>query len=207
MLDKVKHIKRKIKIPKLRLWFIWFFLFVLPCIFALVGFEYFYNKKAFFEKTDLIYKAFEDIKKYNEIIAPENFLEDQIDEIKKLDASLPLEILKQEIDKKLCGESLFCLFFDSNVEKLTNLKSNNIPANLKNLPINFLKKQIKNLKEKEFHEGEKETDFLEEKETNIQFATLLQLFATLERYLQLFSVHAGSPHSPIYICNSCNSPL
>ena len=179
MLDKVKHIKRKIKIPKLRLWFIWFFLFVLPCIFALVGFEYFYNKKAFFEKTDLIYKAFEDIKKYNEIIAPENFLEEQIDEIKKLDASLPLEILKQEIDKKLCGESLFCLFFDSNVEKLTNLKSNNIPANLKNLPINFLKKQIKNLKEKEFHEGEKETDFLEEKETNIQFATLLQqLFKT-----------------------------
>ena len=171
MLDKVKHIKRKIKIPKLRLWFIWFFLFVLPCIMSLVGFEYFYKKRAFFEKTDLIYKAFEDIKKYNEIIAPENFLEEQIDEIKKLDASLPLEILKQEIDRKLCCESLFCLFFDSNVEKLTNLKSNNIPANLKNLPINFLKKQIKILKEKELHE--------ENIETNIQFATLLQqLFKT-----------------------------
>ena len=97
MSDKIKHINRKIKIPQIRLWLIWFFLFVFPSILALVGLEQFHKKYAYFERTDLIHKAFENIKKYNEEIVPENFLENQIEEIQNLDSTLPFENLKNEI--------------------------------------------------------------------------------------------------------------
>ena len=179
MSDKVKHINRKIKIPKIRLWLIWFFLFVFPCIMALVGFEYFYRKNAYFEKTDLIYKAFEDIKKYNQIIPPENFLEEQLKEIQKLDTSLSFEKLKEEIDKKFCSESLFCLFFDENFLHINNVKANNIPCELNNLPINFLKTQIKKLIENEYKKGNENNLLFNKYETNMQFALILQkLFKT-----------------------------
>ena len=174
MSDKIKHIKRKIKIPQIRLWIIWFFLFVFPSILALVGFEYFSKKYAYFERTDLIHKAFEDIKKYNETIVPENFLEEQIKNIQKLDSSLPFEILKSEIDKQFCGESLFCLFFDEKVEKVINLKAKNIANDLKNLPINFLKKHIKSLIDNELAKKNKKSNLIEAYETNEQFAFLLQ---------------------------------
>ena len=123
MSNKIKQIKRKIKIPQIKLWLVWFFLFVFPCIMALIGYEQFCEKNSYFVRTDLIYKAFEDIRKYNETIAPERFLEDQIKEIQKLDSTLPFEKLKYEIDKMLCGESLFCLFFDEKVEKVSFLKA------------------------------------------------------------------------------------
>ena len=63
MSDKIKQIKRKTKIPQIRLWLIWLFLFVFPCIMALVGFEIYCKKNAYFVRTDLIHKAYEDIKK------------------------------------------------------------------------------------------------------------------------------------------------
>ena len=174
MSDKIKHIKRKIKIPQIRLWLVWFFLFVVPSIMALVGFEQFCKRSYYFVRTDLIYKAFEDIRKYNETIAPERFLEEQIKELQSLDSSLPYEKLKNEIDKKLCGESLFCLFFDEKVEKAINIKANNNASNLIKLPINFLKKHIKNLIENELPKEDKKTDLIENYETNEQLAFLLQ---------------------------------
>ena len=180
MSDKLKQIKRKIKIPQIRLWLIWVFLFLFPCIMALVGFEIFCKKNAYFVRTDLIHKAYEDIKKYNNIITPENYLEEQIKEIQKLDATLPLERLKNELHKILCGESLFCLFFDDKVEKVTVLKDKNETNELKNLPIYFLKKHIKNIIEKEFHQGNNKADLIETYETNEQFAFLLQqIFKTI----------------------------
>ena len=174
MSDKIKHINRKIKIPQIRLWLIWFFLFVFPSILALVGLEQFHKKYAYFERTDLIHKAFENIKKYNEEIVPENFLENQIEKIQNLDSTLPFENLKNEIDKIFCGESLFCLFFDEKVEKITNIKSEKLAKNLKNLPINFFKNNIKILLEKELQKDKKKKDSMETFETNEQFAFLLQ---------------------------------
>ena len=179
MSDKIKHIKRNIKIPKVRLWFIWFFLFVFPCIIALFGFEIFSKKYAYFFKTDLINKAFENINKYNETIIPENFLEKQLKAIQSLNTSLPFEILKNEIDKEMCGESLFCLFFDENVEKISILKSNNASNDIKNLPVYFFKKHIKNIIEKELELGSKKEDLINAYETDEQFSFLLQqLFKT-----------------------------
>lgn len=174
MSDKIKQIKRKIKIPQIRLWLVWLFLFVFPCIMALIGYEQFCEKYAYFARTDLIYKAFEDIREYKETIAPEIFFETQIKEIQKLNSTLPFEKLKYEIDEKLCGESLFCLFFDEKVEKVTAIKAKNEAKKLKNLPVNFIKKHIKSLIENELPKSNKNEDLIKTYETNEQFAFLLQ---------------------------------
>ena len=79
--NKQKQITERIEIPKLRLWLIWFMLFVFPSIAVIVGFKSFSNKYRYFGKTDLISDSFERIKEYDRKIVPETFLENQLKRI------------------------------------------------------------------------------------------------------------------------------
>ena len=141
--NKKLQINKKIEIPLIRLWLIWSLLFVFPSILSIYGFEKFSKEFIFFAKTDLISKGFDEIKNYNEATTIENFLEEQLSQIQKLNIDTTKEELKGKIDNILCGESLFCLFFDEEVNKITSIKSPNIKdKNIKNLPVFLYKKNI-----------------------------------------------------------------
>ena len=107
--NKVLKISKKIEVSKPLLWLIWVFLFVFPSALAISGFNYFKEEYLYFSKSDLITQAFNNIRAYNELIAPEEFLEDRIKETKKINPNQSLESLKAQIDDKLCGETLFCI--------------------------------------------------------------------------------------------------
>ena len=143
--NKPIKIRRKVEIPKIRLWLIWLLLFVFPSIIASIGFDIFSKEYAYFARTDLISEAYENIRKYNESIVPENFLESQLKEIQDLDTSKTINELKSNIDRILCGETLFCLFFDEKIDKILVTNIDNQKDRLKNIPIYFFKKHIKNL--------------------------------------------------------------
>ena len=139
--NKALKISKKIEISKPLLWLIWFFLFILPSALAIVGFNYFKDEYLYFSQSDLINLAFNNIRAYNEAIVPEAFLEERIKELKEINPSQSLDSLKKQIDNKLCGETLFCMFFDEKAEKTTIIKS----TEGKNISINFLKKYFSKL--------------------------------------------------------------
>ncbi len=124
--NNTTEINEKIEIPKLRLWLIWLFLFVLPSLATVMGFKYYSEEYSYFTNTDLTASAFETIRKYNSSIIPENFMEEQLKKLKHLNLNISHEELKKEIDKTLCGETLFCVFFDEEIENLTPIKSSNL---------------------------------------------------------------------------------
>ena len=134
-------ISKKIEVSKPLLWFIWFILFVLPSIFSIVGYNYFKKEFIYFYKTDYINQAFDNIRAYNELIAPENFMTEQLKAIKLISNFDSPETIKNQIDTYLCGETLFCMFFNNTLDKVTISKS----YKTKNLSVNFLKKHITSL--------------------------------------------------------------
>lgn len=136
------QIKQKVDIPKIRLWGIWLFMFVFPSIFTLICYEQLAKEYAYFARTDLIAESFEDIKNYNKIIAPKNFLNEQIKEAQNLEFSSNYNVLKADIDSILCGKTLFCIFFNENVDYLTIIKSEESDNKIKNMPVYFFKKHI-----------------------------------------------------------------
>lgn len=138
---KALIIRKKIEISKPLLWLTWAVLFVFPSILAIVGFYYFKEEYIYFSKTDLINQAFDKIKTYNEIIAPESFLQERIKEIKKLTPNQSLEKLKADIDEILCGNTLFCMFFDKSADKSSIIKSNKS----NNISVKFLKNYFNKL--------------------------------------------------------------
>ena len=140
--NKATKLVKKIDIPKLRLWFVWAMLFLLPSIISIISFNYFKEEYLYFYKTDLINSSVEKLKSYNQSIIPENFIENRLDLIKKINTDQSTESLKANIDKILCGESLLCMFFDkdnNNSLTIKNPKAANITS------INFLKTSIANL--------------------------------------------------------------
>ena len=139
--NNILKITKKIEVSKPILWFTWFILFVLPSIFAIVGYNYFKKEYIYFSKTDYINQAFHIIRAYNELIAPENFMSEQLKEIKSISRLDSPEAIKNQIDNYLCGKTLFCMFFNNTADKVTISKSNKI----KNLTVNFLKKHISSL--------------------------------------------------------------
>ena len=113
--NNTNQIKKQIEIPKLKLWLIWLFLFVLPSLATVIGFKYYSKEYSYFTDTDLTTSAFETIRRYNTSIIPENFMEEQISKIKLLDSNCSPEALKDQIDSILCGKTMLCVFFDENV--------------------------------------------------------------------------------------------
>ena len=136
--NQLKQIKEKVEIPKLRLWLVWLFLFVIPSALTVVVFDSIKEEYAYFAHTELIAKSYDIIKKYNETIVPESFMKLQIEDIKKINLANSEESLKKEIDNILCGESLFSVFFDKEVKGIKYVKSNNIQK----FPFPFLKNYI-----------------------------------------------------------------
>ena len=143
--NKITKINEQIEIPKMRLWLVWLLLFVFPSIATIIGFKYFSEQYKYFERTDLISKGFERIKEYNTKIVIENFLEEQVKSVKNLSTNQPLTELKNNIDINLCGETLFCFFFDKTVSQTVNIKGQQCDKIIKNIPNAFIKKNIKNL--------------------------------------------------------------
>ena len=175
--NKTTQINEKIEIPKMKLWSVWFFLFVLPTVIAIISFNYFKEEYLYFQETKILFESYEKVKNYNEIIIPETFLESQLTNIKKLKTDLSAKELKEQIDQIICGESLFCLFFDENSKNVENIKSN-VPLKVSlNVPITFLKNQISILKND--LNNASESQIIKYDETQIQMgATLQKLFKT-----------------------------
>ena len=96
--NEVKPIKRQIKISKYRLWIIWFLLIVLPIITGLILYNAFQKEYFYFSKTDEIYKGYESIENYKQMMAPENYMTKQLPNISSLDASQDQEKIKEQID-------------------------------------------------------------------------------------------------------------
>ena len=96
--NKATKINEKIEIPKMRLWLIWLLLFVFPSLATIIAFNSFSYRYRYFEKTDLISNAFERIKEYKTKTVPENFLEEQLSQVKKLNSNQSLQELKSNID-------------------------------------------------------------------------------------------------------------
>ena len=175
---KQKQIIEKIELPKLRLWLIWFMLFVFPSIVAIIGFKSFSNKYKYFEKTSLISNGFEQIKEFDRKIVPETFIENQLKTIRSFDANNSAQHLKGEIDKTLCGETLFCFFFDKTGEKTLNIKSPNFDKVIKNFPNAFIKKHINKILEA--NSSNKSISPKEKNEATTKFGNILQqLFKTV----------------------------
>ncbi len=143
---EIKTIKREINISRLRLWIIWFLLIVLPSASGLLIFKLFNKEYAYFSKTELISDGYKKIENYNYIISPENYMTSQLRNLQAINAALSPEIIKSKIDGQLCGETMFCTFFDENIEKLTTIKSNkSLNDNLRIPPAALIKNHIKNL--------------------------------------------------------------
>ena len=143
--NEVKPIKRQIKISKYRLWIIWFLLIVLPIITGLILYNAFQKEYFYFSKTDEIYKGYESIENYKQMMAPENYMTKQLPNISSLDASQDQEKIKEQIDNELCGETSFCMFFDRNV-KIKTIKGHNFSEkNFRIPPTPLIKKYIQNL--------------------------------------------------------------
>lgn len=140
--NKATKLVEKIDIPKLRLWFVWAMLFLLPSIISIISFNYFKEEYLYFYKTDLINSSVEKLKSYNQSIIPENFIENRLDSIKKINTNQSTESLKANIDTILCGESLLCMFFDKDNNNSLTIKS---PKAANITSINFLKTSIANL--------------------------------------------------------------
>lgn len=175
--NKQKQITERIEIPKLRLWLIWFMLFVFPSIAVIVGFKSFSNKYRYFGQTDLISDSFERIKEYDRKIVPETFLENQLKRIRNLDTNQSAKLIKEKIDKTLCGETLFCFFFDESGNKTNNIKSQKIDKLLKNFPNAFIKKHINKILEAK--SSNKSTKIKDLNDAIKKFGnTLQQLFKT-----------------------------
>ena len=139
--NKALRITKKVEISKPVLWLIWLFLFVLPSVLAITGFNYFRQEYIYFSKTDLINQAFNRIRAYNEQIVPESFLKERIKEIEKINPNQQSEVLKSNIDKILCSETLFCIIVDEKTKESAIIKS----KKAQNLSINFLKIYISKL--------------------------------------------------------------
>ena len=137
--NKAIILKDKVEIPKLQLWLIWLLLFVFPTLVTIIVFDYFGKEYKYFANTDLIYKGFEDIKKYNDLIVPEKFIEEQQTKIKALDTNLSPEDLKKQIDNIISGETLYCIFFDEEVKNAKIVKN----PNTKNIPSILLIRNFK----------------------------------------------------------------
>ena len=175
---KQKQITERIEIPKMRLWLIWFMLFVVPSVTAIIGFKRFSYKYKYFEKTELLSNGFERIKEYDRKIVPETFLENQLKTIRNIDANHSAQYLKEEIDKILCGETLFCFFFDESGEKTLNLKSQKLDNVIKNFPNAFIKKHINKILEAK--NSNKPTKTKELNDSITKFGNVLQqLFKTV----------------------------
>lgn len=143
---ETKTIKRQITIPRLRLWIIWFLLIVLPSVSGLIIFKLFNEEYAYFSKAALISDGYKIIENYNYIISPENYMTSQLPTLQKINSDLSPEIIKSKIDEQLCGETMFCTFFDENSEKLTTIKSNkSINDNFRIPPSALIKNHLKNL--------------------------------------------------------------
>ncbi len=142
--NNTNQINKKIEIPKLRLWLIWLFLFVIPVLASVVVFNYYTQEYYYFTNTNLISTSFETIRRYNASVIPENFIEERINIIKELDSTLSYKNLKKEIDKILCGNTLLTIFFDKKIDKLTIEKADNTDFSI-NVPINITKMNIKRL--------------------------------------------------------------
>ncbi len=142
--NNTNQINKKIEIPKLRLWLIWLFLFVIPVLASVVVFNYYTQEYYYFTNTNLISTSFETIRRYNASVIPENFMEQRINIIRQLDSTLSYKDLNKEIDKILCGNTLFTIFFDENIDKLTIEKVDNTDLPI-NIPINITKMNIKKL--------------------------------------------------------------
>ena len=140
--NNTNQIKKQIEIPKLKLWLIWLFLFVLPSLATVIGFKYYSKEYSYFTDTDLTTSAFETIRRYNTSIIPENFMEEQISKIKLLDSNCSPEALKDQIDSILCGKTMLCVFFDENVNKLS-IPTNNKNDLIHNIHPNFIKLYLK----------------------------------------------------------------
>lgn len=139
--NKNNQINKKVDIPKIRLWVIWLFLFVVPPLASVIAFNFFTQEYYYFTNTDLISTGFETIRRYNTSIIPENFMDEQINYLKRLDPNSSPEQLKDQIDSILCGKTLFCAFFDENVKELRTPTNNN--RDLKNtIHSNFIKRYL-----------------------------------------------------------------
>ena len=68
-------------------------------------------------------------------------MSEQLKEIKSISRLDSPEAIKNQIDNYLCGETLFCMFFNNTADKVVISKSNK----LKNLSVNFLRKHISSL--------------------------------------------------------------
>ncbi len=170
--NKATKINEKIEIPKMRLWLIWLLLFVFPSLATIIAFNSFSYRYRYFEKTDLISNAFERIKEYKTKTVPENFLEEQLSQVKKLNSNQSLQELKSNIDRILCGETLFCYFFDKTLTQTTIIKSQICNQMIKNLPNSLLKKNLKKTIDNSFSDA---IDQAKIKEDNAKLGNLLQL--------------------------------
>ena len=194
--NKTTRINEKIEIPQKELWLIWLLLFVFPSIATIIGFNSFCSRYRYFEKTDLISKAYERIKEYKNKTVPENYLEEQLSQIKKLNVNQPLPKLKNNIDNILCGETFFCYFFDKTVTKTTNIKSSICQNMIKNFPNSFLKKNLKKIIDNSIPNTINQTKLKELKEDKAKLGNLLQLLfksvtpirLTLNKVIRNYSV-------------------
>ena len=75
------------------------------------------------------------------MIVPEFFIQERIKEIKKLSQNQSLEDLKINIDQILCGETIFCMFFDKSADKVSIIKGNKSH----NISVKFLKNYFNKL--------------------------------------------------------------
>ncbi|MBP5468150.1 MAG: hypothetical protein J6Z11_02775, partial [Candidatus Riflebacteria bacterium] len=174
--NKVIIIREKIEIPKLRLWLIWLLLFVFPSLATIICFHYLSKEYKYFVNTDLIYEGFEKIKKYNDLIVPENYIENQQSIIHNLDTTTSSEMLKEQIDSILLGETYYCIFFDEDFNNAKVVKK----TDAKNLSLPLLKRYFKTLV-KDYYLKEqnplKESDY---KSSQAQLAIFIQsLFNTV----------------------------
>ena len=180
--NNINQINERIEIPKLKLWLIWFFLFVIPSLGTIIGFKYYSKEYSYFTNTDLIASAFETIRRYNSSIIPENFIEEQINILKHLNSNISHEELKKEIDKTLCGETLFCIFFDEKLEKLNAVKSPNLNV-IKNIPLYYIKlnlKKIINTNDSKDNDGNITEKILKFNEAESQLGVVFQqMFKTI----------------------------
>ena len=101
-------------------------------------------------------------------------MEEQLNIVKKLNADLPAENLKNKIDEILCGESLFCFFFDKAIDKTINIKSSKCDKILNNIPNTFIKRNIKNILDNSALGNDNTIDSKALKKDRLKFGNLLQ---------------------------------
>ena len=123
-------IREKVTIPGTRIFLAWLLLVVIPVVMSFAALNYFLKEYAYFSEEGKLAEAYNQLELYKNSLVVENFLTSRLPYLERLQttASQPanLAALKEKIDLAVGGNTLLCLFFDQQSQRVVAMPDRQI---------------------------------------------------------------------------------